>query len=413
MRALLLALLLPIVASAQMLFYQSSGDYSGGQKIVLDGSTQYLSITESAGSLDETLDMDVDDFMITFLVKFSALPAVGGTARFCAKYTSPVGYEIYLYNDGGTLKVLLKLGDGTDGTFTLTYIAQPVIGKWYAYAVIAKRSANARLFLDGIHQSAVDISARSGSLSNSTGFFIGANAAGSSKLAGTLDAFRVFRLGYGGIYSAGTGGSNLKIQVGSSSGPVLYSETSPYSAAAPGGLIPLLFRSPYSTLTTLRFPSLENAVSTDILAGWNLTSGWAVGNGTIDDNNSFTTTLNGYGPWKSIFSITLSYRVKATGSTTSSTGIKLVNQNSGTTPTIASTDASGAFSLSGVCYCPASANPTYLYIRNTGTGTTDITSMEARRIGEVAFWRFNGNLLDETGNDLDLTGTGSPTYAGN
>jgi len=444
MRTLLLAILLPLVCSAQMLFYQSSGDFSGGQKIVLDGSTQYLSIADNTGSLDETLDMDVDDFMITFLVKFSALPTAGDSMNFSNKY-STYGYSVYIYCVDSSLYyfnfILTDAGGTTSASHT--FRASPVVGRWYAYALVVDRSDKSRLFIDGIFQSYYDISARTGSLSNAGSFFIGARYDAASKLAGTLDAFRVFRLGYGGLYVAGSGGSNLKIQVGSSSGPVLYDETAPNSTTMTGGLIPRLFRSPYSTLATLGFSGLDNAVRTNLAVNgsdwtdsnsdgaadnWDVSGTSAIK--TIITDAEFTgnaqkveagLTINTSITQALTDKLVIGSRYSVKCRCRANNGVGIYVYGPSLTMYLNNASCASATNFNFVTNQASDAgnsNTLRFYLRSSDGNAQAgdyiiIDDISFRKIGEVAYWRFNGNLNDETGNALHLTGTGSPTYAGN
>lgn len=116
-----------------------------------------------------------------------------------------------------------------------------------------------------------------------------------------------------------------------------------------------------------------DTLGSDLLSGWDFTSGWTIANATIiDDNNSFTTTGAG-GINKSLIVVGKAYKIVISG-TTSSTNILIV---SGGANDAYSSSLSGTFN--STFYFQAKAN-TILYIRNASTGTTNITTFTCEEV---------------------------------
>lgn len=115
----------------------------------------------------------------------------------------------------------------------------------------------------------------------------------------------------------------------------------------------------------------------DILAGWNLTSGWTmlVG-GTIVDADTFTTTVAD-GPYRNnSFPVTAALYKRTFERNTTSTGcVARVAVNSNYNPLAGVADIS-----TGSAYHTAVVGYTNLYIRNAWAGTTDITSLKAEQV---------------------------------
>jgi len=98
---------------------------------------------------------------------------------------------------------------------------------------------------------------------------------------------------------------------------------------------------------------------------------------TIDANNIFTSSANGYGViLDNAFVCCKKYQIVVKGNTTSFGGIKLVNNSGGTTPLIYEFTTSGSFDIS----VDFTVKFTYLYIRNTNSGTTTVTEISIKEI---------------------------------
>ena len=124
--------------------------------------------------------------------------------------------------------------------------------------------------------------------------------------------------------------------------------------------------------------SIEGDPSTagsDLLSGWDFTSGWLVsGTATIDDLNSFTNTATNGGVRKEAFlTIGKTYICTITGTTTA-TSINIMNFGSVTQYT--NITGGGAFSKT----FQFSSIDTGVRILNQGTGTTDITTFTIQEV---------------------------------
>jgi len=121
-------------------------------------------------------------------------------------------------------------------------------------------------------------------------------------------------------------------------------------------------------------------VASDLLSGWDFTSGWTAWlSATIDDNNSFTTTSNG-SVYKSYLTVGTYYQIRIAGTTTTS-ALRLTNS-------VASgqygSDINGTFDET--IYFQAYINGG-LGLYHAGAGTTDITTLEVK---EVTSWSGGG-----------------------
>jgi len=325
-----------------------------GQAISYAVSGQYLSIADNV-----ILDPELDDVHYSLLLYISTLPTTGNYSYLFSKYNTNNGIQASIYNNSGTYQLILDLADGTLSSFTLTFSTQPVVGRWYKFDIVLDRSANARLFINGLFNSAVAISSRSGNVNSSGSFNVGADNTPDNYFIGYFDAVKVNRFGVNGLIVSGTGGSNLTIRVGSATGPIIYSELSADggSVAVPVGLIPLMYKSPSSNLTQLGYTSIDNAVRTNRHDGAGNVTELTVGKWYFFDQGTVGHDLSGC-------------------ATLSADG---VFEASATTGSIASGDANDT----------------------------------VREIGEVADWSLNSVLTDGSGNGLTLTNNGSAPFVTN
>ena len=113
----------------------------------------------------------------------------------------------------------------------------------------------------------------------------------------------------------------------------------------------------------------ESAV-TDVLAGWDFTSGWVLNpNTTIDDNNSFTSTVSLGGILKNGVLVTGGlYKMSLGGSTTGTSIVWRDKESSVNYLTAPSTDKY------------ITALDVGVRLRSTSAGTTDITTLSAFRV---------------------------------
>ncbi len=116
----------------------------------------------------------------------------------------------------------------------------------------------------------------------------------------------------------------------------------------------------------------DATLGSDLLSGWDFTSGWSIaGASVINDSDSFTTTGSG-GIQKTYVTVGNTYQCKLAGSV-SNNSIRL-GQSSGVPY---SSDFTGTFDET--FYFTAITNGN-LYLRNNAAATTDITTLEVKQI---------------------------------
>jgi len=126
-------------------------------------------------------------------------------------------------------------------------------------------------------------------------------------------------------------------------------------------------------------------LGSDLLAGWDLTSGWGTqGTTVIDDADSFTSTGNGGVTQNPLTGLTIGkeYSLTITLSSTA-TDVQIIN-DMGLSPVIGIGPGTYIFT----------ATTANLYLRNIGTGTTDITLFEIKEVtASLADYADTGNML--------------------
>jgi len=413
-----------------------NGGYPCGQAISLNGTDQYLSIADNAGSLDQTLDVETDDFMHSFAVNYTTL-ASNNVFNKTSGYGAPsTGYG-YLGDSGTHIVVYLQ-----DGSTLRNMTCNAIIndGRWHQIVCIVDRSGRMYLFVDGFFDGSSYIATMTGSLSNTQSFIIGKHPTGAVYLQGYEDIPRAYRFGIDGLYVTGTGVSDLVIKVGSSSGPVLYSEVTGDggSVAAPVGLIPLMYKSPSKSLTQLGFASIDQAARTELQANGNCESGnpptsWLVGgNQTLSastehdggsGSQSSRSTITGAGTYVSLYNLKSSgtyskdvyYAISfwARASENSSCSVQLWTPPSphDEMGTVSITTSWQLFTIVNKAITLSTNDRVVFKVDSKTTGFwLDVDDCSIRRIGCVAEWNLNNALTDGSGNGLTLTNNESATF---
>ncbi len=120
----------------------------------------------------------------------------------------------------------------------------------------------------------------------------------------------------------------------------------------------------------------------NLTEGYDFTSGWGnTGNVTINDADTFTTSVADRGIYKSYTTIGKIYKLTVVGTTTSSTGIKITDGSFGTM--YYENSSSGSFSDT-VIFPVASPSNTDIFIRNKSTGETTITTLKVEEVTQIA-----------------------------
>lgn len=125
----------------------------------------------------------------------------------------------------------------------------------------------------------------------------------------------------------------------------------------------------------LKAAGSAETLDTDLLSGFNFTSGWnkVIGSETIVDSNTFTTLGIG-GIKKSILSADCLYKLSYEKSTTASASVvRIINDSNVVVPGYTDLET-------GSKYATTTTNYTYLYIRNASAGTTDVTTLMVEQV---------------------------------
>ena len=119
----------------------------------------------------------------------------------------------------------------------------------------------------------------------------------------------------------------------------------------------------------------------DLTKGYDFTSGWTFNslNVTIIDADTFTTSVNGYGIYKSYVTVGKTYKLTIAGTTTSSTGIKISDTSASTI--YYENSSSGSFS--DTVNFTVLGN-TDIYLINKSTGETTITTLKVEEVSQFS-----------------------------
>lgn len=170
------------------------------------GSSQYASITDGSQT---GLDLSTD-FTIEGWFNFESKPTSGNIMYMVAKWntSSQRAYALQLWNDTGTMKLLLSTSDDGSVAANITSNWDPTLSTWYHVAVAYDLSAGqAFMYVD-----TSSIGTPTGGdtvLHNSTGdFTLGSVAGGGSYYDGLMDEVRV----WSDIRTAGEISANWKTE---------------------------------------------------------------------------------------------------------------------------------------------------------------------------------------------------------
>jgi len=83
-------------------------------------------------------------------VKYNSLPTSGNFISIVSKYsvTGSGGYDLRLYNDGGTMKLQVQFAYSGGSNNLLTYTTTPTTGVWYHY-VATRNNSTSVLYING------------------------------------------------------------------------------------------------------------------------------------------------------------------------------------------------------------------------------------------------------------------------
>ena len=137
------------------------GELFTGKALEFDGSTDYVEVPNST-----SLNVGTDDFTYCFWVYIGSAKA----QRIIDKRNTK-GFTFYL--DASNV-LRLELNDGTGFAAFILGTLTPSV--WQRVVVSADRNGNAICYINGVAQTPVDISSKSGDLTDITSLFIGADA---------------------------------------------------------------------------------------------------------------------------------------------------------------------------------------------------------------------------------------------
>jgi hypothetical protein len=328
------------------------GNPKGGYKF--DGTNDYVSVPDN-----DNLDFGTGDFSVE--VYFNASSSGSGFDVLVNKYSTS-GFFIGL-NSFGYIYMELK-----DGVTTLT----PTIGttnlrdnKYHHLIAVFDRDASVTVYIDGLVLGSSVISTCSGSLSNSTDMRFGTNSGSlSNPFQGDIKFAR--------LYNRALIANEVTTLYGNGLGSELDFED-------------------------------VGASQTDLLDGWDFTSGWIITNAVIDNANTFTTSGDGYIRIGTVIDPLFKYELRITGNTDASNfRVRDYNQfDTYFTTTESSFDTT----------IKINAQNFGLTFRASSASTTVITNLELRKVGCIAEYKGQdmGRLgAIETQNGLHGSTSGSP-----
>ena len=162
--------------------WQSKDQCISGKCLYFDGSTSYVQVPDPSNG---SLDFGTNNFTASLWEKRTT----SGTNILMGKrvYTT-AGWVIYF--SGNTL--IVQLDDGTARGYSVGTLSD--LDTWHQITIVVKRSTNQLFYyLDGQLQSTTDISATTGSMSNTTWLGIGRDSSdGSSMFQGFIDEPKIY-----------------------------------------------------------------------------------------------------------------------------------------------------------------------------------------------------------------------------
>ena len=318
-----------------------------GKSLTLDGTNQ------SAFRANETaLHPEFDDFMVCGWIKLDGdqvasndIALIGqtksaATSRWSFDINTNNNLDFFVIDESGntveTAHNELSLNDGV----------------WHFCVMLIDKGANGYIYINGDYWKTIDASSLTDTITPDANFILSPNTHGAvGYFDGDMDEWRYLKFGVNGLYVTGAIGTDGEIRVGDASGPLIWSDTDDEN------MIKRLYYSPYSSLTSLGYGSIDDADRTERHDGYGNVTGLVVGK------------------WYMF--------VQGTGGHDLSGG--------------------GILTASGVFEATATTASI-----SSGDGSDSV-----KEIGEVARYKFDGDLTDESSNGLDLTGVNTPTYSDN
>jgi hypothetical protein len=356
--------------------YGTDISQSSTKSVEFDGVDDYL----NAGG---DVNIGTNDFSISAWVKTTANGIV------VAKRDGGVGFECGISN--GNISYYFK-----DASSNAAYDTEDTVlvndGNWHHIVWSFNRNGNGYRYIDGVNSGTNDsLTAATDSLSNpSVDLGIGARVRTSpdNHLEGSIDNVGIYdkALTQAEVTRQYNGGQPIDLSTDATSDSLVA-----YYKMGDGTLdsYPLIADQTDATL------------GSDLLSGWDFTSGWTTSAyATIDDSDSFTTTNAAY-IYKTYLTVGTYYQIRIAGTT--SNILRLTNS---VASVVYGSDLSGTFDET--IYFQAETDGA-LGLYHAGAGTTDITTLEVKQVNGNPATMTNMSSSDITTdvalsvvNDLDL-----------
>jgi len=397
----------------------------------LNGIDQYLYRTHEAA-----YNLAAEDIILSVWFKTT------GTEEwiFSKKKTGQEGYGLYV-NEDGILVLIdgvgaesssgLTVNDGTGKYISVAIDKSSLTCYWFLNGAFAISSGLASAFIDNTVDFVVGAQRTTGDTTGASGFF-----------SGEIDDLRIMKCGVNGLYITGTFGASGIIRAGTSTGDLIWSDTAPTNS-----LVRKLYTEGFDTLTGMGFPSIDNANQTNkftnpdneaAYANWGGTDPTAT-RGSISRANDIADHTSGSGysikftgdgastgqkriNWQKASFLTLDkwYKatcwvfIPATNTVLNSVGFRYTIISPAITYSGTITTTLGSWVKLSLVFKGGVSASDYFYVYYTAFTVTSesfyVDDLTLEEIGEVARWRMEQSLLDESANNLDLTGVGTPTY---
>ncbi len=362
-----------------------------------------------------------DDFGIYFRIKSTdgTHSRVYENSGF-DKSPRPSGTYVF-YTDTNGLYFGALCTDGVDRsvTFLNSTTGKNVLdGYWHDVLFLSDRDRNAYLFIDGdcvSEQSYVVTGTFQYSSTPYTYHIIGFH----NNAVKNLSNYKIFKFGRSGLSIAGSKATNdLFIAISGTNSPVIYNQS------IKDGLIPRLYRSPYSTVTQLGYPQIANAnraealkdTGFDDVTKWNFYSsggtGWSVyGSQAIGIGDAFFHSIIQKPVNRNELLEPNTYYIVEYEVVSSTLIGSDFRTEGGGTYTVWDKNYEGLPTTKGVHslivkthqYCQTKDFTFALNGSGFASGYIAIDNVSVKRIGETISWGFNNTLLNSTSNSATLS----------
>lgn len=387
------------------------------QAVTFNGTDTYVYIDETAGSLDSTLDIGLQDYMYSFWMKRTAVSSA--QERIVNKRNGLTLHDINL--DAGN-KINAEICDGTFPAHYGLVVSKSEIDdtNWHHITVIMDRDSSGYIFIDSAYDTSNSISISNYDVNSSRKFVLGRyDETTTHYLNGSLSDMRTYRFGIDGLTITGTHATNDLL--------IKLDTDTIYCQATDEGLVKQLYQYPNNNIDFSN--TLVNG-DMEIDAGWAsrytpLTnersstkkysgsySRHVIGNGADDGikKNAFADGGGRYEATVHVFidSGSVNFQLMKGASPYTLYNSKVISTTgSWQTETLAFFKLDDGIDSVEVSFSQSNAG-------NSGFWVDDVV---IQRVEETAWWKFTevgypDTLYDETSNNLDLVTSGDVLVSG-